>query len=176
MGRRLAVLGVIVAAALLVAAGCSDDVGGAAPEGERRAAPSFSLPGLDSGTVTLRQFRGTPVVINFWASYCEPCKEEMPDLAEFARETPGVAVVGVAVNDRPSDSRAFARAVGVPFPLAVDRDAETAGEYGVIGLPVTVLVDRDGRIVTTVTGPVGPDDLARMARDVDAAPGATTPS
>jgi peroxiredoxin len=87
----------------------------------------------------------------------------MPELARFARETPGIDVVGLAVNDRPADSRRFARQAEADFELGVDRDADTAGDYGVTGLPVTVVVDERGRIATTVFGPVGRSELTGIA-------------
>jgi peroxiredoxin len=154
----------LLAVLALVVAGCSDDVGGVAstPEDQRADAPSFSLDGLDGGTVSLADFAGAPVLINFWASWCEPCREEMPALQRFSTATQGVKVLGIAVNDAPSDSRAFARQVGVTFPLAVDRDASLAAKYGVTGLPVTVLVDAQGRVVSTTRGPVSEADLAAV--------------
>lgn len=158
-----AVLVILVVLAAL--AGCSDDAARVTgqPEGDRKEAPEFSLPGLEGGTVRLADFRGEPLLINFWASWCEPCKEEMPEVNRFARTHGDIRVLGIAVNDDPDDSRAFARSVGVRFPLAVDRDATTGARYGVTGLPVTVLVGADGRIVSTVYGGVDRDDLDALA-------------
>ncbi|HWH15190.1 MAG TPA: TlpA disulfide reductase family protein, partial [Miltoncostaeaceae bacterium] len=164
MPRRLATL-IAVAVALVALAGCdASDATRPAPPDERRAAPELVLPRLDGrGELRLAEYRGRPVVLNFWASWCEPCREEMPALARFARDQRRVAVVGVAVNDAPARSRAFARRAGVGFPLAVDREAGAAGRFGVSGLPVTVFIDAEGRIVRTVRGVVTEADLRGAA-------------
>jgi cytochrome c biogenesis protein CcmG/thiol:disulfide interchange protein DsbE len=164
--RRAPVVLALVAAAL--AAGCGGLGGDAAadltPPGERTVAPAFSVPALDGdGRVTLAAHRGRPVVLNFWASWCGPCREEMPELVRFAGEQPGIDVVGLAVNDRPADSRRFADRAGATFELGIDRDAVTAGEYGVTGLPVTVAIDAEGRVATTIFGPVGEEELDGLA-------------
>ena len=158
----------LLVAAALSAAACGGLGGDAAqeltPAADRSVAPAFSVPALEGdGSVSLAAHRGRPVVLNFWASWCEPCREEMPELARFARDTPGIDVVGLAVNDRPADSRRFAREAGAAFELGVDRDADTAAEYGVTGLPVTVVIDERGRVATTVFGPVGRSDLTGIA-------------
>jgi cytochrome c biogenesis protein CcmG/thiol:disulfide interchange protein DsbE len=166
--RRL--LPAILAAVLLVAAGCSSEVGVApTPTDQRKPAPDFTLPDLRGGPdVTLASYRGSPVLINFWASWCGPCREEMPRLAAFAKDQDEVRVLGIAVNDRPADSRAFAAEKGADFPMAVDRDSEVVGRYGGTGLPTTVLVDAEGRIVSTVYGPVGERDLKGVAATLTA--------
>ena len=166
MPRRL--LAAVLAALALLAAGCSEaglDRSGEPASGESGApAPDFSVPALDGeGRIALADYRGTPVVLNFWASWCGPCKKEMPDLVAFAKEHPEVAVVGLAVNDKPSDSRRFADRYGVGYDLGIDRDTEVAGEFGATGLPVTVYVDREGRIVSTQFGSVTRPDLEAFA-------------
>jgi len=159
MPRALLASLAALALAVLTACDASDATRPAPPE-DRRAAPELVLPRLDGpGRLRLAEYRGRPVVVNFWASWCGPCREEMPMLARFAQGQRRVAVLGVAVNDAPSDSRAFAREAGVRFPLGVDRDAATAGRFGVSGLPVTVFVDAQGRVVRTVAGPVDEADL-----------------
>jgi cytochrome c biogenesis protein CcmG/thiol:disulfide interchange protein DsbE len=173
--RALAVLLLVVAA--LPAAACGglggDSAQGLTPAAERSEAPAFSAPALDGdGRVSLAAHRGRPVVLNFWASWCKPCRDEMPELVRFADEHPGVDVVGLAVNDAPADSRRFARAVGATFELGIDRDAQTAGDYGVTGLPVTVVIDAEGRVATTVFGPVGPAELRGFAEQLEGSSGA----
>lgn len=167
MRRLLAALAVLSLALALGACG-----GGGAdgrfeltPERNRKVAPDLSVTALSgSGTLTLRQFRGTPVVLNFWASWCEPCKRETPDLVAFATAHPGVRVVGVAVNDEPRDSRAFAEKYGVPYPLGSDPDAETQDLYGFPGLPATYFIDAEGRFAADPRyGPVVPEDLDAFA-------------
>jgi cytochrome c biogenesis protein CcmG, thiol:disulfide interchange protein DsbE len=124
-------------------------VGGRAEVGDQ--APDFELPALDgNGTVRLSDFRGRPVVLNFWASYCNPCRDEFPLFKQALREhaADDLAVVGVAFQDVPSDSRAFVRATGARWPNGID-ERGTVGkqDYGVLALPQTFFIDRDGKIV-----------------------------
>ncbi len=163
--------GIIAALIVLaVAAGCSDSRPGVAaiPEGERTAAPAFTVPGLDGGTRSLADRGSKPMLINFWASWCGPCVKEMPAIAEFARRNPQVSVVGLAVNDDVGASRKFAREHDIRFPLGIDRQAEVLSSYGGSGLPVTVLVGADGKVITTFIGGLTTDDLDDMARLAEA--------
>jgi thiol-disulfide isomerase/thioredoxin len=164
------VLLVVLALAALVVAGCSSEVSvNPTPTEERDPAPEFTLPDLrDGADISLAAYRGTPVLINFWASWCGPCREEMPRLAAFARDQDEVRVLGVAVNDAPADSRRFADEKDADFPMAVDRRGEVVARYGATGLPATVLVDAEGRIVSTVFGPVEERDLEGFAATLTA--------
>jgi cytochrome c biogenesis protein CcmG, thiol:disulfide interchange protein DsbE len=166
MRRTLAALALIVAAAAL--AGCAglgaeEDVS-LVPEQDRTTAPAFRVPALDgSGEVSLADHAGRVVVLNFWASWCAPCRNEMPALVEFADATPGVDVVGLAVTDRPADSRDFAREFGVDYDLGIDRRGDTIARYGASGLPVTVFVDEEGRVAQTAFGELTREQLNAYA-------------
>jgi cytochrome c biogenesis protein CcmG, thiol:disulfide interchange protein DsbE len=168
---HIAVLLVLLATAI-VGAGCSEaGLGGDSAEpleqGGRTRAPAVSLPALDGGKqITLASHLGRPVVLNFWASWCEPCTREMPTLIEFAKDTPGLDVVGLAVSDRPADSRRFAEEVGITFDLGIDREGEVAREFGVTGLPVTVIVDPEGRIADTFFGEISRAQLDSYAEQL----------
>jgi thiol-disulfide isomerase/thioredoxin len=140
-----------------------------------RSAPSFSLARLGGGpavTVPVAGHRGTPVVLTFFASWCTPCRTELPMIAGVARHQPSagrlVAFVGIDGNDDPASGLAFARSSGVSFPVAVDADSSVAPRYGLVGYPDTVFVDATGHIAGTVQGPVSrpvlEDWLARLAR------------
>jgi cytochrome c biogenesis protein CcmG, thiol:disulfide interchange protein DsbE len=124
-------------------------VEGVAEVGDR--APDFELPALDgTGTVRLSDFRGRPVILNFWASWCDPCRDEFPVLKQALREHAGddLAVVGVTYKDIPSDSRAFVRKMKAGWPIGEDeRGTVGAEEYGVRALPQTFFIDADGKIV-----------------------------
>jgi cytochrome c biogenesis protein CcmG/thiol:disulfide interchange protein DsbE len=128
------------------------------------AAPSFSLPALSGGpAVTLSEFRGTPVIVNFFASWCRDCRAELAAVASVARATTGkVAVVGVDSNE--SSVETASRLLGeahATYPVALDADAEVATSYLVDALPVTYFVDADGRVVGAALGPQSTATLER---------------
>ncbi len=118
-------------------------------------APSWSLPSLrdPSATVALSQWAGKPVVLNFWASWCPPCRKEMPALAAPARRLQGsVAVVGIDTNDQRCADLSFASQTGVKYPLAFDPHASAANNYGVYGLPTTFFISAQGKLLGRQVG------------------------
>jgi cytochrome c biogenesis protein CcmG/thiol:disulfide interchange protein DsbE len=122
-------------------------------------APNFRLDRVNgSGTLDLASLRGRPVVLNFWASWCVPCKQEAPTLERLWHEyrSQGVVFVGVDSNDAVSDARRFLSAHGITYPVVHDANGiVAANKYDVANLPVTHFVDRSGRLVSvTVLGPV----------------------
>lgn len=116
--------------------------------------PDFDLPGLDGGRVRLSGLRGRPVVVNFWASWCNPCRREFPLLRDARRRhrAQGLEVVGITYQDIPSDSRRFARSRDARWPLAVDDGGAVARAYGVRAVPQTFFVRRDGTLATRTFG------------------------
>ena len=130
-----------------------------------RAAPVLAGPTLDDGSFDLADLRGSVVVVNVWASWCGPCREEMPLLADAARRwsPDGLRVVGIDVDDDPDAARAFLAGLGgVPFPSVVD-DGRLAVEWGTTGVPETFVVDADGTVVARHIGPVTAEWLAEEA-------------
>lgn len=122
-------------------------------------APAFSLPRLNgTGEVSLASLRGKTVVLNFFASWCHPCKREAPDLESFWRRyrSEGVVVLGVDSGDAKSDARRFLSVHGVTYPIVFDPGETLAyGPYDLAGLPVTYVLNRNGRIVgNPVLGPI----------------------
>ena len=110
-------------------------------------APSFSLPALDGGAVSLAEYRGRPVVLNFWASWCGPCREEAPLLARLAAQPGGAAVVGVLFNEtKEENARTFIRENALQYPNLRDQGAQTAVAYNVTGIPQTVFIDAAGTV------------------------------
>jgi len=171
MRRAFALLVAVAVATTL--AGCSGGGLGEntdqqlVPPPDRKEAPKVDLPALDGdGRVTLASHRGTPVVLNFWASWCEPCQRETPALIAFSKRHPGIDVVGLAVNDTPADARRFATKEGVPYALALDRDADAANDFGVSGLPVTAIIDADGRLASTYIGEISEAQLESFAKQL----------
>ncbi len=122
-------------------------------------APLFSLARLDGrGSLSLASLRGRTVVLNFWASWCDPCKREASTLEELWRRyrSRGVVVLGVDSGDATRDARRFLAAHGITYPIVVDSDAGIARDrYNLPGLPTTYVIDRRGRIVgDRIAGPI----------------------
>ncbi|MFC5647667.1 redoxin domain-containing protein [Paenibacillus solisilvae] len=115
-------------------------------------APSFELPGLQSKTVRLADFRGTGVLLNFWASWCGPCVKEMSLLNEAYAQTDDIAMIAVNVGENPERVRRFAEELRLNFSIAMDQTNKIKKSYRISGLPVTLLIDRNGRIVERRTG------------------------
>lgn len=124
-------------------------------------APDFTVEVIDGGTFTLSEARGTPVVLNFWASWCGPCREEIPDISAFADANPDVTVIGVAVQDTDQASRDFAAEIGASYPLALGT-AEVESAYPILGLPATYIIDEDGNVARIFNGIVNEDRLTEL--------------
>lgn len=132
-----------------------------------RIGPRFVLPGLaGSKPVTLESFPGRPMVINFWASWCVPCRQEMPDLqAAHVLLGEQVEFVGVVHRDLRSAAIDFVRETGVTYPSGFDPAGSVAASYGLIGLPSTFLVAADGVVVAEVRGELTKDKLLELIAD-----------
>jgi cytochrome c biogenesis protein CcmG/thiol:disulfide interchange protein DsbE len=126
-------------------------------------APDFTLNRLDrSGTLQLSSLRGKVVVLNFWASWCNPCKQEAPALqAATKRWRRHVVVLGIDINDFAGDARRFARRLGLTYPLVHDNGNVTSPKYGVELLPETFFIDREGIVTAHVPGEVKAEDIER---------------
>ena len=121
------------------------------------AAPSFSLPvlGQSGQKVSLADYAGRPLIVNFFASWCEPCKQETPLLAKFYRSEHGrVAIVGLDENDVQGSAITFTRHEGVGYPVGFDPAVIAASAYGVAGLPQTFFLNAKHRIVDRIFGAV----------------------
>jgi cytochrome c biogenesis protein CcmG/thiol:disulfide interchange protein DsbE len=128
------------------------------------AAPAFSLPVLGQSTqkISLSDYAGKPVIVNFFASWCEPCQKETPLLAGFYRaEHAKVAIVGLDENDVQANAASFTHKEGVGYPVGFDPGVVAASAYGVAGLPQTFFLDARHRIVDRVFGAVTQADINR---------------
>jgi peroxiredoxin len=118
-------------------------------------APDFDLPSIDGKSLKLSDLRGKAVLLNFWATYCSPCKIEMPWFADLQREygDQGFQIIGVAMDDAsPSDIAKFAKELGVNYPILIGKDSVGDSYGGVSVLPTTFFVDRDGRLIAREFG------------------------
>lgn len=162
----IAVLGALLCGLLvygIVARGEDRSLEAAISRGERPPAPDRELPRLvGEGTGSLAAYRGRVVFLNFWASWCQPCREEVPLLTRFQRSLGDRGtVLGVTYKDDPGASRAFAAKYGVNYPSLRDSKLELAPEYGTRALPETFVIDARGRIVAVSRGTVSREFLER---------------
>lgn len=174
-GRRLIALGTVgVLAAALVAGlllGSRTDetaLADTAPAGKRKPAPELEGEWLVGGPVRLADLRGRPALVNVWASWCVPCREEAPELARFDREMRGrAALVGIDFQDARGDALAFIREFRWRFPNVADPSGDLARRYGLVGLPTTFVLDAEGRIVRAMTGAQSFEQLVRAVEEVE---------
>jgi cytochrome c biogenesis protein CcmG, thiol:disulfide interchange protein DsbE len=141
----------------LAAIALAGSASGQPPRPAAVAAPAFSLPvlGHSGQRVSLDGYAGQPLIVNFFASWCEPCKKETPLLAKFYRAEKGkVALVGLDENDVLGNATSFTRANGVSYPVGFDAQLSAASAYGVSALPQTFFLDARHRIVDRIFGAV----------------------
>ncbi|WP_291425326.1 TlpA disulfide reductase family protein [Deinococcus sp.] len=131
-------------------------------------APTFTLTDTAGKTHDLSAYRGQPVLVNFWASWCQPCHAEAAALVQAAQQSAGkVQFLGVLYNDKTGQDRAFVQQYGVPYPTLLDPGSRVAIRYGIAQLPDTYLIGADGKIVYHHLGAV--TDSPELTREFKAA-------
>jgi peroxiredoxin len=139
----------------------------ATASGNGRLAPDFELESLDGKSVRLSDFHGKVVLLNFWATWCVPCKVEMPWFVELQNKyrTEGLQVVGIAMDDASQqDLRKFTNDLGVNYPILIGTDTVGNSYGGVQFLPVSLYISRDGRLVDKVFGLKSKDEVENLIR------------
>lgn len=135
--------------------------GAAAPLAVGRPLPDFSLPLLQGGTVTAAQLRGKPAIVNFWASWCGPCQEEMPALDDLARRG-GAHVLAVNWQEHPAVARDFVTRNGYRLTVALDESGDLYAAWGFRVLPTSVVTDAEGRVCGVYEGALDRETFAAL--------------
>jgi thiol-disulfide isomerase/thioredoxin len=129
-------------------------------------APEFALPDLAGEPVDLARDRGEVVLLNFWATWCAPCLEEMPHFAAWQKQYAGLRVIGVSIDDSAAPVRTFVAKLGLDYPVVMG-DARLGERYGgILGVPVTFLIDRRGVVRARFDGEPNLDALERRIREL----------
>ena len=154
----------VVAFFALMAFGLANRSPATGRSGETRVgkpAPSFSMPLLGGGQFNSEDHRGSPMIINFWASWCPPCRQESPGFERVWQRyrNQGIQLVGVDIQDTEEEALAYVREFGLTFPNGRDTDGKITIEYGVIGLPVTFFISADGVVEGRWVGALPEDRL-----------------
>jgi cytochrome c biogenesis protein CcmG/thiol:disulfide interchange protein DsbE len=128
-----------------------------------KSAPPFVLPLLSGGEVDSRTFLGKPILLNFWATWCSACKEEVEELKKiYVRLGSRIHLLGVAVRDEVPLLTSFVERYGVPFPIVLDSRGEVAIAYGITGVPETFLLNPEGVILKRWRGPVTFEEVEKV--------------
>ena len=162
---RIAFLSILLAAATLASA-CSSD--SKKPAGSLKPVPQFTLSSLDGKTVAMKDLSNKVVVINFWATWCGPCREEIPHFNKLYSnyKGQGLEIIGISMDDGPDVVKEFARELRMEYPLVMGND-ELADQFGgILGLPTTFIVDRKGNIVKKFVGLPSAEALNRIVREL----------
>ena len=175
LARRHKVITGIVALfiAAVIAVSLATNTSSASPASPNYpAAAGFTLPALGQAgkQISLSQYQGKPVIVNFWASWCEPCQKETPLLASWYKQQHGhVVLLGLDENDTTANALKFAHAKGVSYPIGFDPQVTAALAYNVDGLPQTFFLNSQHRIVDHVLGAVTSAQLAKGLRLMNSA-------
>ncbi|MGZ4268386.1 MAG: TlpA family protein disulfide reductase [Solirubrobacteraceae bacterium] len=159
---------ILVLAGLVVVFVAAELLGGGTKTDVRRPAPPLPKQVLVAPGATLASLRGKPAVVNFWASWCGPCRKEAPEITSLSHRLGNRArLVGVDYSDAASGARAFIKRNHWTFPIVRDVSGDAGASYGIAGLPTTFVLDSKGRIVKRLVGPQTADKVLAEVRAVD---------
>lgn len=150
------VLALVAAGLLLTQGNAKNEFSSKTSAEKKEPAPNFTLALLDGKNFHLSDYKGKPVLINFFASWCLPCREEMPALEKIAHEykPKGVIFLGIAIDDTEEKMKDFVAKYGVTFPVGLDKTAAIQKSFGIYGIPTTYFIDRQGVINYSHSGSV----------------------
>ena len=120
-----------------------------------KTAPDFELESLDGKKVKLSDYRGKRVILNFWASWCPPCREEMPEFQRiYTENSEKLVIIGVNLQESRENAESFVKKLGITFPILLDPNAQIKDMYNVFTQPVTYFIDSNGKIIDKKFGPL----------------------
>lgn len=133
-------------------------------------APDFTLETLGGEEVSLSDYEGTPVIINFWATWCPPCRAEMPDMEEMYQSTDDLEILAVNLTETESTRNAvsqFVGELGLSFPILLDQNSDVMGQYEVGPVPTSIFVDREGKVQSVILGAMNKDLMEQRLQEME---------
>jgi peroxiredoxin len=124
--------------------------------------PDVDVTDLEGNTIAIQSFIGSPIILNFWYSTCEPCRREILAFVQAQQANPDIQFIGLNMNDSPEFAKAFAEKYGVNYPVVFDQSGTVIRELGVVTAPSTLFIDSAGNIVDQVAGEISSDKLASL--------------
>ena len=151
MNKVLKTILSIILTSVLLLVGCSV---GSQSLGVRvgELAPDFQLQNLDGQATSLSYIRGRPVMLNFWATWCGPCRHEMPYLQQIHEEWSGIVLLTINIGESPARVREFLQTNNLSMPVLLDTTSDVAQKYDITGIPTTFFIDKDGIIQEKIVG------------------------
>lgn len=129
-------------------------------------APTLSLDQLGGGQASLEAWRGRGIILNFWATWCYPCREEMPALQAIQAANPNIVVVAVNYRETPEQAQAFVEEFGLSFPVLMDQEGKLGHEFDVVALPTTFFIDAEGHLTGSHFGPLDEAELQEIVDEL----------
>uniref|UniRef100_A0A7C5Z7D7 TlpA family protein disulfide reductase n=1 Tax=Caldicellulosiruptor owensensis TaxID=55205 RepID=A0A7C5Z7D7_9FIRM len=124
---------------------------------------NFKLVSVDGKEYSLSDFRGKKVLLNFFATWCPPCRAEIPDFERFYKENRDVILIGINIQEDKATVEEFLNSMGVTYPVLLDRDGKVSAQFGIEGIPTTFLIDENGKIVAKNVGMMTYEQLKKFA-------------